>query len=72
MAFIPFGGTYVLNSLCHEVFSISRIPVSQECSFCRPRWKMPSISRRRRVNSGPWMPPKIGRSLCRPSSQRAN
>lgn len=62
----------LLNSLHHVVFSTSRMPSPTERRFCRPRWKLLSISRSEWVNSGPWQPLKHGRALCWPSSQRAN
>lgn len=46
--------TYLLNSLHHLMFKMSRMALSQERSFCRLRWKLHSISRRALLNSGPW------------------
>lgn len=62
----------MLNPLHHVMFLTSRMLLSAERRFCRPQWKFASISRRDRVNSGPWQPVKHGRALCWPSSQRAN
>lgn len=64
--------TYLLNSLHHLMFRMSRMALSQDRSFCRLRWKLHSISRRALLNSGPWEPLKMGRGLWWPSSQRAN
>lgn len=62
----------LLNSLHHVVSLTSSMPLSTERSFSRLRWKSLSFFRRVPVNPGPLQPPKHGRALCWPSSQRAN